>query len=97
MSARSRTEDLAQQSQFAFQGTVQRLHATTMSDLPATDRTVVVRVDQVIHAPESLGDWTGKEITVQLGRVRRMEEALADGRRDGPWRKGRVGRGARTA
>src|SRR5947209_13496431 len=29
MSARSRTEDLAQQSRFAFQGTVQRLRATT--------------------------------------------------------------------
>lgn len=78
MPARSR-EELAQQSRFAFRGTVQRLRATTIPGLEATDRTVVVRVDEVIHAPEALGDWTGKEITVQLGsreRVRAGEEAI---------------------
>lgn len=78
MPARSR-EDLAKQSRFAFRGTVQRLRATTIPGLGATDRTVVVRVDEVIHAPEALGDWTGKEITVQLGsreRVREGEETI---------------------
>lgn len=60
-------EDLLQQSQFAFQGTVTKVNAATLPQIRPTARTIVVKVDDVLHAPPSiLGDYKGKEITVQL-------------------------------
>jgi hypothetical protein len=38
-----------------------------MKAVAATDRTVVVRVDRIIAAPEALADYAGQEITVELG------------------------------
>ena len=58
-------EDLTQRSQFIFQGTVIALQAATMSAVPITPTTMVVEVDEVIHAPVGLGNRTGQEITVQ--------------------------------
>lgn len=60
-------EALAQQVTFVFKGTVLKLKAATMSDIPLTDRTAVVRVDEVIDAPEALSQYAGQEITVQVG------------------------------
>jgi hypothetical protein len=62
----SRTEQLASQAKFVFQGTVNKVKAATMADVPVSDRTVVVRVDRVIQAPEVLRNHAGHEITVQL-------------------------------
>lgn len=56
----------AEQASFVFQGTVKTLKAATMSEVPVSDRTVVVRVDRLIQAPEALSDYAGHEITVQL-------------------------------
>ncbi len=58
-------EDLTQRSQFIFLGTVIALQAATMSAVPITPTTMVVEVDEVIHAPVTLGNRTGQEITVQ--------------------------------
>lgn len=66
MPAIPREEDLVRRSRFIFKGTVRRLKAATMSSVPVTDRTVVVRVNEVIHAPESLSAHAGKDITVEL-------------------------------
>jgi hypothetical protein len=49
-----------------FVGTVKKVNAATMSIVPATDRTVVVRVDEVLYAPKTMADLTGREVTVQL-------------------------------
>ncbi len=67
MPASSRAENLAQQARFVFKGTVKKLKAATMAEVPVTDRTVVVRVDEVVHAPETLSHYAGKDITVELG------------------------------
>jgi hypothetical protein len=37
-----------------------------MPQVPITTSTIVVRVDEILHAPEVLAGLTGKEITVQL-------------------------------
>jgi hypothetical protein len=66
--------ELMQQSQFVFRGTVQKLKAVTMASVPATDDMAVVRVDEVFKAPETLGDWTNREITVQLATTGDLEE-----------------------
>ncbi|MFL5759970.1 MAG: hypothetical protein ACJ789_09535 [Thermomicrobiales bacterium] len=69
-------DELAKQARFIFRGTVQRLRATTMADVPATDRTVVVRVDEVVQAPPALAQTAGQEITVQLGSRERVKQGL---------------------
>jgi hypothetical protein len=62
----ARSSDLALQAKFVFQGTVLKLKTTNLADVPATDRTVLVRVDQIIQASETLTDFAGHEVTVQL-------------------------------
>jgi len=74
MAVNATVEDMAGQSRFSFRGTVQKLGAVTMPQVPVTDRTVVVRVEEVLHAPEALGNWTGKEITVLLSEGEQVHE-----------------------
>lgn len=66
MPAKTRSEELAEKAKFVFQGTVKQVKATNLKTVAATSRTIVVRVDQVIHAPEALADFAGHEVTVQL-------------------------------
>src|SRR5687768_16931665 len=69
----------ARDAQFAFKGTVARVKATTMADLPADARTVAVRVDEVLKAPEAMQHLTGQEITLRLApgeKVRAGESAV---------------------
>src|SRR5437870_3694243 len=56
----------AQQATFTFEGTVQRVGASTMAAVPASNRTLVVRVDRVLQAPAGMSGLEGQEITVQL-------------------------------
>ena len=66
MSPETRAEDPRDHAKFVFQGTVRKLRASALEQVPASDRTVVVRVDRVIHAPESLSDCAGQDVTVRL-------------------------------
>src|SRR5689334_900776 len=60
-------EQLAHQARFIFKGTVIKLKGATMKQIPVNDRTAVVRVDEIVQAPPALSEFTGQEITVQLG------------------------------
>jgi len=66
MPTTSRAEQLANQAQFVFQGTVIQLKGTTLKQVPVSDQTIVVRVDRVVHAPPAVSGLAGEEITVQL-------------------------------
>ena len=57
---------LLKKSQFSFIGTVERLGSATMGDVPIDDRTAVVRVDQVLHAPAAFAQIAGSRVTLQL-------------------------------
>ncbi|HZA10090.1 hypothetical protein [Mycobacterium sp.] len=57
---------LVGQAAFSFVGTVERLGAATMEDLPVDERTAVVRVDQVLQAPDAFAQLAGMSVTVQL-------------------------------
>lgn len=57
-------EDLINESSFVFIGTVKKLNASTMPEISAADNTIVVTVDKVLDAAKTLGDYTGKDITV---------------------------------
>lgn len=64
--ADSTIENLVRQSRFIISGTIERLAAATMPDVPVTDSTAVVRVDDVLYAPPQFSDYKGREITVLL-------------------------------
>jgi len=74
MSATASQEVLARQASFVFKGTVKKLKAATLPSVPVTDQTVIVRVDQVLQAPKLLSGYEGKDITVQLGKEKKLKE-----------------------
>jgi hypothetical protein len=59
-------KDLLAESQLVFTGTVEEANASTVADLTVDDRTVVVRVDEVLHAPPGVDVALGSTLTVQL-------------------------------
>jgi hypothetical protein len=81
----SRHEELAQQARFVFKGTVQKLKAATMRDVKVDARTATVRVDEIIHAPESLSNFAGKNITVQLGGRKKVSKGKQAVFYTNPW------------
>jgi len=56
----------ADRARFVFKGTVQRLGDTTDPSIEVTSRTAVVRVDEVVRAPQVLSTYAGHDITVDL-------------------------------
>jgi len=65
---------LEQGARFIFQGTVVKTKAATMSQVPVSPRTVVVRVDQITQAPPALKQFAGREITVELDKTSKVKE-----------------------
>jgi hypothetical protein len=59
-------KDLLAESKLAFTGTVEQANATTVAGVPADQRTVVVRVGEVLHAPPQVDLAPGGTVTVQL-------------------------------
>jgi hypothetical protein len=59
-------KQLLAESSLAFTGTVEKVNASTVPDLPVDDRTVVVRVGEVLHVPEAIDLQGGSTVTVQL-------------------------------
>ena len=59
---------------FVFDGTVQRVIPKRQAD---RNREALVRVDRVVRAPDSLQDFAGQEVIVELGaRAPRVGESL---------------------
>jgi hypothetical protein len=70
----SHIEDLVHRSQFVFSGLVQKIKATTVPGIQVNDRTAVVKIEEVLHAPGVLAGYSGHEITVQLRQPARAGE-----------------------
>lgn len=51
---------------FSFEGTVRKARGATMASVPVDDRTIVVRIDQILEAPDTLLPFQGHDVTVQL-------------------------------
>jgi hypothetical protein len=62
----STIDSLTRQSTFIFRGTVEKIAASTMPAVPASESTAAVRVDELIDAPGAPPDLAGKSITVKL-------------------------------
>jgi hypothetical protein len=74
MAQKSGPDALTHEARFVFRGTVQKVKAATMREIRADDRTVVVRVDEVIRAPEALSHYAGQDITVLLPARRKFRK-----------------------
>lgn len=59
-------EDLLSSSTIAFTGAVEATAKSTVVGVPVDERTVVVRVDRLLHGPPSMGIPAGSRVTVQL-------------------------------
>jgi len=55
-----------------FKGTVKKIKSATMKEVPISDRTAVVRVDQVIEAPRTFAHCGGQDITVELAGKKKV-------------------------
>ena len=73
MRANSKTKKAARDATFVFHGTIKKLKATTMKAAPATNRTCIVTVDQIIEAPQNLAGYAGQDITVELSTRRKLK------------------------
>ena len=67
-------EELAQKARLVFVGTVQKTGAATMDGVAVSDRTAVVRVDEIVQAPEAMRAYLGQEITVQMAGRQNVQE-----------------------
>jgi hypothetical protein len=79
MLKQSKDEKLDKQSTFVFKGTVKKLKAATLANVPVTDKTIIVRADEVLRGPDALAHYEGTDITVQLGsreQAKKGEQAL---------------------
>jgi hypothetical protein len=67
-------EEIEPLANFVFKGTVQKLKAATMEGVPVTNRTLIVRVDEIVEAPDVLTDFAGREITVELDGAKKLKQ-----------------------
>ena len=67
-SAQGARAALVKQSDIIFIGTVTQVGAVAVPEVPASDRTIVVRVDQVLERPPAIALGTGDSVTVQTAR-----------------------------
>lgn len=59
-------KELLARSGLVFTGTVDEVGASTVSDVPVDERTVVVQVGEALHAPDAVDLAPGARVTVQL-------------------------------
>jgi hypothetical protein len=57
-----------------FRGTVAQQASATFAEVPISDQTVVVRIDEVLDAPEALRDFAGQPVTVRLESGQTVED-----------------------
>lgn len=58
-------------AKFVFEGTVRRTKAANVKAITDRQRTVVVRVNEIVRAPEALAGYVGQDVTVQLAKGER--------------------------
>ena len=64
---------LVKQSDIIFIGTVTQVGAVAAPEVPASDRTVVVRVDQVLEKPAAVALGAGDSVTVHTAQPGSLE------------------------
>ena len=68
MPGKTNTNDVTDDAKFLFKGTIHKLNASNLAQVPKNEPTAIVRVDEILHAPPVLAKTLGKEITVKLAK-----------------------------
>ncbi len=68
MPAKTKANDVSDDAKILFKGTVQKLGASALAQVPKDEPTAVVHVDEILHAPPALARTLGKQITVKLAK-----------------------------
>jgi hypothetical protein len=66
MGIKARNDSPAAPPAFVFKGAIKKIRSATMKQVPVSDRTAIVRVEQVLEAPKSFAHYQGQDITVEL-------------------------------
>jgi len=66
MSQSTDTEGFIRESTVIFKGRVEKERASNLKLLPASDQTVLVRVEEVLYAAKTMTDLKNEQVTVQL-------------------------------
>jgi hypothetical protein len=61
-------------AEFTFVGTVRGIGTSDVPTIPASDATVTVEVEQVLHAPDALAGYAGQVVTVLLASAGSVTE-----------------------
>src|SRR5256885_14073176 len=67
---------LVKQSNIIFIGTVTQVGAVAVPEVPASPRTVVVRVDQVLEKPAPVALTAGDSVTVETARAGSLKAGI---------------------
>jgi hypothetical protein len=62
----SSMEELIADAQFVFRGKVEKVSASNLEEVKASDRTAVVKVEKILRAPPALAKVEGQDVTVEL-------------------------------
>lgn len=60
--------DQVDEAKFLFIGTIKKLGASALAQVPKSAETAIVRVDEILHAPPTLAKTLGTQITVKLAK-----------------------------
>ncbi len=66
MPGKSKAKDPTDDAKFLFKGTVQKLNASALAQVPKSEQIAIVHVDEILHAPPALAKTLGRQITVKL-------------------------------
>ena len=78
-------EELSDEPEFIFRGTVRQVGAATLSTIIPDSRVAVVHVAQVLLGAAPLLDWIGREVTVQFSTPGQVEEGREYEFQTRPW------------
>ena len=68
MADKTKANQVEDEAKFLFIGTVRKLGASALVQVPKSEETAIVRVDEILHAPPALAKTMGKQITVKLAK-----------------------------
>src|SRR5256884_5313547 len=74
--AQMRRAPLGKKSDIIFIGTVTQVGAVAVPEVPPSDRTVVVRVDQVLEKPAPVALTAGDSVTVETARAGSLKAGI---------------------
>ena len=73
MVKKARNDLPAETPAFVFKGAVKKIRSATMKQVPVSERTAIVRVEQVLEAPKSFVHYQGQDITVELAGTKAVK------------------------